>query len=134
LGGVEESAGESGDVSKDTGAAEEKANGGQEEKATVLESTTKEGLEVPPTGHEATAAEEESPEVGDTAIVPSDLPNGTEEATPALDIAPPTSSSTDKKENAGRQELVGDRWDCFKRSVGSAEVVMEHLPPEETKL
>jgi hypothetical protein len=96
-------------VFKDRGSAEEKSSGGQEERATVVESTTKEGLEASPTGHEATAAEEESPKVGDTTIVPSDLPNGTEEATPALDIAPPTSSSTDKKENAGRQELVGDR-------------------------
>jgi hypothetical protein len=109
LGDVEEPAGESGDVSKDMGAAEEKANGVQEEKATVLQSTTKEGLEVPPTGHEATAVKEESPKVGDTTIVPSDLPNGTEEATPALDIALPTPSSADKKRNPGRQELAGDR-------------------------
>jgi len=65
-------------------------------------------MEVPPTGLESNAAQEESPQVGDATIVLEDSPNGNETAPPALDIAPPTPSSADKGDN-GRREVIGDR-------------------------
>ena len=94
-------------MSKDGDIKDEKSGGGQEDTEETVESVEKEGMEAPPTGHETAAAREESPQPGDTTIVPGDSPNDTEAVTPALDIAPPTSSSADKEE-ALRRGVIGD--------------------------
>ena len=106
LGGVKESAGGAG-VSMDGDVKNEKSGGGQEDKGETAENVEKEGMESPPTEHEATTAREESPQLGDTTIIPGDSPNDTEAATPALDIAPATPPSADK-DDAVRREVIGD--------------------------
>jgi hypothetical protein len=85
-------------VSKDGDIRDGKSGGGQEDKGEVIESVEKEGMESPPTRHESASAQEEPPQLGDSTMTPGDLSNGTEAATPALDIAPPTPFPADKED------------------------------------